>query len=272
LISVIIPTYNRAGLIGRAVESVLSQTYADWELWIVDDGSTDETARAVQPYLTDARVHWLHIDHTGLPACARNAGMRKAQGEFIAFLDSDDRWLPEKLALQIEQFTNQPTLVLAWSNAVFIADDQSPERPYFDQPLRLEPDPIRTMIAENPVITSTAMIRTAVLIRTGLFWDSPAVFAYEDYDFWLRVASCGEVRYLPRPLAIYYRYGQGLLPHDRFDLIKRRINVLRNFRQWTNNDLHQSLADQNIRVDKRRFIKHALMNGEFRKAWEIAWH
>src|ERR1041384_7078965 len=100
LVSVVIPTFNRARYLREAIDSVLNQTYPYWELIIVDDGSTDETQSTLET-LADARVHVLRRPHEGNVARARNVGLEQAQGRYVAFLDSDDRWMPSKLQFQV---------------------------------------------------------------------------------------------------------------------------------------------------------------------------
>lgn len=102
LVSIVMPSYNTAKYITETVESVLRQTYPFWELIIVDDCSTDETDKLVKPYLADARVRYLKNNHNSGAAVSRNHALREAKGKWIAFLDSDDIWLPEKLEKQIE--------------------------------------------------------------------------------------------------------------------------------------------------------------------------
>jgi len=101
-VSVIIPTYNRAHVIGRSIQSALDQTYRDFEILVVDDGSTDETLEAVEPFFQHAQVRYLRHERNKGHQAARNTGVKNARGEYIAFLDSDDTWLPEKIELQLE--------------------------------------------------------------------------------------------------------------------------------------------------------------------------
>ena len=108
-VSVIIPTYNRAHLLPRALESVLAQTFEDLEVLVVDDGSTDGTEAVVTGY--DDRVRYLRQPQNAGVSAARNRGLREARGEFVAFLDSDDEWFPEKLARQVERFRELPDRV-----------------------------------------------------------------------------------------------------------------------------------------------------------------
>jgi len=102
LVSIIMPTYNCARFIAQSIESVLAQTYTNWELLIVDDCSTDNTSSVVQPYLNDPRIHYSILERNSGAAVARNAALTEAKGQYIAFLDSDDTWTFNKLQLQIE--------------------------------------------------------------------------------------------------------------------------------------------------------------------------
>ncbi|MFS8117396.1 MAG: glycosyltransferase family 2 protein, partial [Microcoleus sp.] len=106
-VSVIIPAYNGDRYIVQAVESVFAQTYTNWEIIVVDDGSTDETHQVLQPYLD--KIRYIYQENRGV-AAARNRGIQEAKGEFIAFLDQDDFFLPDKLAAQIALFRQQPSL------------------------------------------------------------------------------------------------------------------------------------------------------------------
>lgn len=115
-VSVVIPTYNRASLLPRAIESVLSQTFQDFEIIIVDDASTDDTGRVVEA-LPGARVRYVRLPERGGASHARNVGIREARGEWVAFLDSDDEWLPEKLEAQLRRADDDPSVavVQCWS-------------------------------------------------------------------------------------------------------------------------------------------------------------
>ena len=110
IVSVIIPTYNRAHLIDKAIKSVLNQTYQDFEIIVVDDGSTDNTNEVLKNF-TDSRIHYIfHTSNLGVSA-ARNTGIKTSQGEYIALLDSDDDWLPEKLDKQVDVLQNESSEV-----------------------------------------------------------------------------------------------------------------------------------------------------------------
>ena len=128
-VSVIIPTFNRFPFLCRAVDSVLKQTHGDVEIIVVDDGSTDETPALFSQQFSS--VHYVKVEHSGLPAVARNAGIRLAKGEFVAFLDSDDEWLPDKLSQQVTALHNHPTVGLVCTNAfVLHQGENNPLEPY----------------------------------------------------------------------------------------------------------------------------------------------
>jgi glycosyltransferase involved in cell wall biosynthesis len=125
LISVIIPTYNRAHLIGETIQSVIDQSFKNWELIIVDDGSTDDTKNRISEY-NDGRIKYFMIEHSGIIAKVRNAGMRIARGDYIAFLDSDDLWEPFKLDYQISLLEQYPQVSFAFGHGTQFGNRATP--------------------------------------------------------------------------------------------------------------------------------------------------
>ncbi len=199
-VSVVIPTYNRAPLLRRALDSVLRQTFRDFEVLVVDDGSTDETAGMVAE-LRDVRIRYLRQSRNSGVGAARNRGLREARAELIAFLDSDDEWLPEKLALQVALFSNAPdALGLVYTGVESVRDDgrRTIERP------RWRGDVFREMLAANVVHGggSNVMIRRAVVATVGFFHEQVA--AIEDYHYWLRIARFFRIDFVDAPLIRYY--------------------------------------------------------------------
>ena len=211
-VSVVVPTYNRADLLPQAIDSVLRQAFVSFELLVVDDGSTDDTDRVVARF-EDDRILYLRQPHSGLPAVARNTGMRRARGEFIAFLDSDDLWLPEKLACQVEQMDARPELGLVYANAYRFVDDPRQHDP---RDLLLKPgqgvagEAFERLYGRPVIPNLTVMIRSSVVAKTGLFDEDPRLKANEDYDYWLRIAHEYSIGYLDRPLALYRHHAQGI--------------------------------------------------------------
>lgn len=201
-VSVIIPTYNRFALLCCAVESVLKQSYDDVEIIVVDDGSTDQTPSAFPRRFPSVR--YIRIEHSGLPAVARNAGARLAKGLYVAFLDSDDQWLSEKLSRQVAVLDAHPNVGLVCSNAFVIqGDGEGSGKRYLAPEIGNRKHALETLLRENFVIASTVVIRRSVLERVGLFEETPALRAVEDYDLWLRIAAASEVLYDPIALALY---------------------------------------------------------------------
>ncbi len=194
-VSVIIPTYNRGWTLRAAVDSVLVQTYRDFELIVVDDGSTDDTAEILQPYGPDIQA--LRQANAGVSA-ARNAGVRSAKGVFIAFLDSDDRWLPDKLRVQADFFTSHPEAVICQTEETWIRNGKRVN------PKKVHQKPsghiFKASLALCLVSPSAVMLRKALFDEIGGFDET--LPACEDYDLWLRVSARYPVHLVQPPLII----------------------------------------------------------------------
>jgi glycosyltransferase involved in cell wall biosynthesis len=182
-VSVILPTYNREALLARAISSVLKQTFADFELIIVDDGSTDTTREFVAG-INDTRLRYYRHEKSGGPSAARNTGLRSARGEFIAFLDSDDEWYPEKLEKQLAVFAAAlPQVGLVYTGASRIYGGQSV--PWVPE---CRGDVLGNLLSGNVVGSPTAvMLSRAAVHDTGLFDEE--LVGHEDLDYWIRVAT-----------------------------------------------------------------------------------
>jgi glycosyltransferase involved in cell wall biosynthesis len=195
LVSVILPTYNRAWILGEAIESVLAQDYPRMELIVVDDGSTDDTPDLLAAY--GDRLRCICQDNSGVSA-ARNAGIRTARGDLIALLDSDDTWLPGKLTAQVAYFNDHPEALICQTEEIWIRNG-----------VRVNPGKRHRkeagMIFERSlalclVSPSAVMLRKSLLNEVGLFdEDLPAC---EDYDLWLRIAPKHPVHLIDTPLIV----------------------------------------------------------------------
>lgn len=201
LVSIIIPTYNRAGLVVEAIGSVAQQTFSDWELIVVDDGSTDQTRTAVIGSFRrsgrPASCRYLYQSNRG-PGSARNLGIGQAQGQLLAFLDSDDLWLPEKLKTQVEFLNNNPAVAAVYTNETWLRQgrllDQKKRHRKFSGWIF---GPCLDLCLISP---SSILLRKPVLERIGLFDES--LPACEDYDLWLRLTKDYPVYLIDRPLII----------------------------------------------------------------------
>jgi len=201
VVSVIIPTYNRANLLVGAIRSVLAQSYRDFEIIVSDDGSTDDTKEAIAKF--GDKVKYIYNENSGLPSVARNAGLNIANGKYIAFLDSDDLWLPDKLNTQSVIMENNPSVGMVCSNAIIYGND-SLEKRYLEPGQGKSGDVFSNLLKNNFIITSTCLIRKDILEQLGRFTESRLLRGIEDYDLWLRVARTWNVIYIDEPL-VYYR-------------------------------------------------------------------
>jgi glycosyltransferase involved in cell wall biosynthesis len=202
-VSAVIPAYNRARFLPAAVDSIRAQTYPCMEIVIVDDGSTDDTERTVQQL--GAGVRYIRQANAG-PAAARNRGIREARGELVAFLDTDDRWLPDKLALQVDVIRRDPTVALVCADmaiedehgTVQVASNfrQRGMQAFFSglggRPI---PEAPRRLLEVNFVNTSTVLARRDVLLALDGF-DRRLRYG-EDLELWLRIAARHPIACVP---------------------------------------------------------------------------
>jgi len=194
-VSVVIPVFNRAVAVRRAIESVLVQTLQDFEIVVVDDGSTDTTAASVAAF-ADHRIKLIRHDRNRGGSAARNTGIQSSSAPYIAFLDSDDEWLPTKLERQLEAFDrSSKRLALVYTGAERVFDDGSVSCRI---PLR-ELDLARALLTENVVgETSVGMVRRSALDLIGGFDES--LPSCQDMDLWLRICQRFDADIVPEPL------------------------------------------------------------------------
>lgn len=203
-VDIIIPTYNRASLLTETLKSVQSQTYEDWLCWIAEDGESQKTREAVRPFLTDKRFIHLPGRHAGYPAAPRNRAIRQGSAPFVAFLDDDDLWLPEKLERQVDFFALNKGCVLLGTNA-FRWDGITAQNdaPVYHQKISFGLIPYEKLVQENVFIISSVMTRRKSLLEAGAFNESLTPPVGEDYELWLRLGALGEAWMMANPLMIY---------------------------------------------------------------------
>jgi len=245
-VSVIVPAYNAAVYLPFAIDSVLAQAYSNWEIVIVDDGSTDNTRAAVDAYrpkLHD-KLQYIHQPNRGLPA-ARNAGMRAARGEFIALLDADDVWLPDRLARGVAAMDSDPRTGLVHARVVRI-DAQGT----ITGQLKVEPKYMSGRIApyiytrRAHIVCPTVMFRKSCLQTAG--WFDEAMQATEDRDLWFRIAKHYKVVYIDDVLA-YYRLSPSSMTSNLDRLLKGQLYfVAKHYRSGAATRLEQLQALGNI--------------------------
>ena len=220
LVSVIIPSYNRAQILHRAIDSVLCQTYRDTEILVIDDGSSDNTLEVLDQY--DSEVQVISQSNTGA-AAARNNGINKARGEFIAFLDSDDEWMPHKLEKQIACFKQNNELGLVSSGMVDITSDG---KKHFPRTFAFSGFATRKLIKYNFVNTSSVVVKTDCLRKMDSLFDT-SFKQRSDWQFWIRFSARYKFQVLPNILCNRYfnddSLGRSLIGHDAMIELNRRI-------------------------------------------------
>lgn len=268
LVSVVIPTFNRSDLIGETIASVLAQTVRDLEIIVVDDGSTDSTREVVTRF-SDPRIRYVWQVNSGRPACARNAGIRLARGEFIALLDSDDLWVPEKLERQLEAFRKDRELWIVATNYRFFSADQGILL-HIDCDLRPTGEEIALT---NPIGNSSVVMRRGLVDLIGFFDENKKIVAIEDYDYWLRVIDKvpGSILILREPLMLYRSHEKSLNRlEDGIKVAEKHLIVLAKFRhspffrplkRRLERDIKIELYEQLIyrKITLREFLKDGRM-------------
>jgi glycosyltransferase involved in cell wall biosynthesis len=194
VVTVIIPTYNRSECLGRAIQSVIDQSCRNWELLVVDDGSTDDTRQTVEAF-RDRRIAYLYQEHRGVSS-ARNAGIRASQFPCISFLDSDDYWHPRKLQRELDELEQNPLCRMIYTDEIWIrrgvrVNQKKTHRKYdgwiYDKCLPL-----------CIISPSSALLHRQLLEDYGVFDEELPVC--EDYELWLRISSREPIRFLPELL------------------------------------------------------------------------
>lgn len=226
-VSVIIPTWNRADLLKKAIKSALNQSFSPLEILVCDDGSTDSTHEVVKS-IKDKRVKWITGKHTGLPAIVRNRGIKESKGEWIAFLDSDDEWFPKKLEKQFALAKKTDSLAIC-SNA-FSLNSKDERKEY----LNYSKNTINffDLLNINYIICSSTIIHKSLLSKCFGFPEIPALKTWQDYAFWLRISTQTTFTYLSEPVLLYF--DDPSKSNRRFTknpYLQKKI-VLENFLQW----------------------------------------
>jgi len=206
IISIILPTYNRVDLLRRSIDSVLSQTFHDWELIIVDDGSTDDTKTLVMRYQAqDARVRYIRQEKSN-QSIARNAGAREAKGKYLGFLDSDDEFLPNRIESQLQSQRSSPGIRMSFCASSIYEDDGALIRSKLEVPLPQmvgEIYPYVLSIFGNVITTAAVMMERTLFFEAGGF--DPAMIECEDIDLWARASRLTKVKYVDQVLVRIYR-------------------------------------------------------------------
>jgi glycosyltransferase involved in cell wall biosynthesis len=221
LVSVVVPAYNPGDLLRHAIDSIVEQTFESWELAVVDDGSDEDLGWVEQ---TDARVRLLRTNHLGA-SMARNVGIAATTGALVAFLDADDRWLSDKLALQIPHFDSDD-VVLSHTAFDFVDATGARTSAGYGAPV----DYLAMLGGNFGVLQSSAVVRRTALEALGGF--NPLLWVQQDLDLFLKLARIGSCRYLDR-VEVEYRQHEANLTVDYWRAAQELLLVL---------DLHETFA------------------------------
>ncbi|MCW7503741.1 glycosyltransferase family 2 protein [Leptospira paudalimensis] len=191
LVSVIIPTYNNGHLISYAIDSIIRQTYQNWEIIVVDNTSTDQTLELLAEYTKKVNLRYFTIQNEGVIAKSRNHGIKQASGEFIAFLDSDDWWEPQKLKESISVLKSGNDLVYhdLWEAKTHTMGKF--KRKVKTRELK-SPIFVDLLLNGNGIINSSVVVRKAIVEKTGLISENKSDVAWEDFEYWLRISTVTE--------------------------------------------------------------------------------
>jgi len=228
LVSIIIPTFNRSTVVQRAINSVLKQTYKNFELIVVDDGSTDDTELQLQNLIDNNSIHYFKKANAGV-ASARNFGVSKARGQWFAFLDSDDEWLPHKLQEQMTFLKEQTHLSIVYGGETWMRNGVRVNQKKIHQKFS-------GWIFEK-CIEQCFIAPSSVLIAKKLFeemkgFDENFVVC-EDYDLWLKISSRYEIGLIEQPLIIKYGGHEDQLSTKYFAMDMWRLKAMNNILQTT---------------------------------------
>lgn len=224
LVSVIIPAYNHEMYIEEALQSVINQTYKNIEVIIINDGSTDSTAEILEKFIKnnqDKNIQFVDKQNEGV-CKTLNMGLAMATGDYVAFLASDDLWLPDKISMQLEFMEKNKNVGMVFSDAWFLrfntktdikwSDHKHGINKYFQN--CIQNTNMYTLLLTHAIIPAvTVMIRKTVLEEVGFFDDS---LLYEDKDMWLRIARVYPIAYIDRPLALYRLHNNNISNNSLF--------------------------------------------------------
>lgn len=233
-VSIITPAYNHVNFIRHTIDSVLNQTYRDFEHIVVDDGTTDGTAEALKSY--GNRIKYIRQENRGT-AAATNAGVRASSGEYIAILDSDDAWLPQKLERQMPIFDQFPDTAAIYSHAYVIdAAGKLKEGVLLGQPFSQD-GAFADLLRDDPIPLLTAVVRRDCVDRLGGF--NEGLPSISDWDLWIRISARWPIAFVPEPLALYRIHGRNthltLIENGNVD--RERLRMLRDASAWLSDNV-----------------------------------
>ena len=212
-ISIVLPTYNRAAMLNRAVKSIIAQDYINWELLIVDNSSTDDTDYVVSQF-DDDRIKIFKISNEGSIGKSRNYGIRKASGNWIAFIDSDDWWLPNKLRVCMDTL-EEGDIDLVYHDFSLYRDEKIVRRKMASKGQLKAPVAKELILNNNPIINSSVVVRRELFSQVGFISEDMNINPSVDYNTWLRIARLTNAfKHIPMVLGCYETHSGGVSQRD----------------------------------------------------------
>lgn len=242
LVSIIIPTYNNGHLISYAIDSIVHQTYKNWEIIVVDNTSSDHSLELLEGYAKNINLRYFTIKNEGIIAKSRNHGIKQASGEFIAFLDSDDWWEPQKLQESITVLNSGFDIVYhdlweAKTHSIGWIKKKVKTRE-LKSPIFID-----LLFNGNGIINSSVVVRKSIVEKTGLISEKKTDIAWEDFEYWLRISSVTEKFSRIKDCLGYYWVGGGNISNPNKTLIILKEILLRyqtQFIDFGKNNLYPS--------------------------------
>lgn len=251
MISIVCPVYNTAKYLDEAIRSVIAQSFADWELLLIDDGSTDGSAEICKSYVAlDNRIHYYRKENGG-QASARNLGIHHARFEWIAFLDSDDFWVPEKLDVQRQELLAQKPDFLYSAG---YEDEQGKLTAYEWHFSRFSGDAFFKILYRSCAVNcNTVLVRKALLLDCGLFDESQELRGVEDWDLWLRITRKSKVIYGSEKKLAHYRIHGGGIHHQMARMFIGKLQVYLKYQ-------HDPQIPRLVKLRQLRYTYRELIN------------
>jgi len=236
LVSIIMPAYNAQDYIKQSIQSVVKQTYNNWELLIINDGSTDNTVSIVESF-KDTRIVLFSQENSGVSR-ARNYGISKAKGDYIAFLDSDDLWKNNKLNVQVSYMKKHPDIVLSYTDydSFKLQNEIIKNKQLY--PFQIENQHDRLLVF-NYIATLTVMLKKEIFQKVDGF--DISLFGPEDWDLWIRIAKIGKIAFINQKLALYREHESGISKNRKRQL-EQEYKVLRRYALQSTNKKLQKYA------------------------------
>ena len=265
LVSIIVPTYNRAHCIARTIKSVIDQTITDWELIIIDNNSTDSTLEIISSF-SDERISTSQIENNGIVAASRNLGIRLSRGKYVAFLDSDDWWVPEKLEIALRQLESGSDLVYHDMRTITQLPVVAKKHLRVATGALTCPVVIDLLSNGNPIFTSSVVVRTTLLGQINGMSEIPDLVGSEDFDTWIRLAKLTDKFHRLDPVLGYYWEGGGNLTSA-----KTKITNLLLLRQRYKTELIKTVGTEYPGWMLYGLARGSLALGSFTDARRYSW-